>query len=774
MFKLNLKIKILAAFSIVATISIITTSVILLTTASSSSQQAIEDQVKARLLAMREIKKAELEEYLHFREQQIKNFSTDPYFVSIAQEFTAAFKKYPAGDIADKRTTLTEFYKKDFTNEFAKLNTQTKSMDRYIGQLSDLAIALQFQFLSLSESTIGNKHDTIDPDDESQYAEVHSSYHTTILQMLTKLNLDDILIADAKGTIVYSAMKNIDFATSLTTGPLKDQLLGIAFKTAIEKDDSEFVTLTDLHAYLPTYNNSSAFILSPIQDLLEEDAFEILGTLIFKLPSNQINNIMTSQNKWKNIGLGMTGESYIVGSDKIMRSISRELVEHKDSYFQALNNSNINAEQISKKNTTLGLLPLTGNYIDDAIAGNSGIKVSQNYLGREVLTAYTPFTTLNMHWAIVSEILTDEAFEATQALATKLISSAIVVTVIMVALASLAGGIFSVTLTKPIIKLKSIVHEIDENNDLTKRVEVTSKDEIGQMSSSFNHLLAVFHESITQVAAATGLVATAADLMTANTAETRDGVTQQFDEVDQVATAINEMSATVQEVARNAEQAAKSAEEANEHAVTGNNVVQENIKAINRLSSKIQVATDVIQRLSKESENIGSVLDVIKGIAEQTNLLALNAAIEAARAGEQGRGFAVVADEVRTLAGRTQQSTVEIETMITALQQGTKEAVKVMEQSQEMTEASVLQASMAGDSLQTITSSINSIMEMNTMIASAAEEQSAVTEEINKNIVAISQLAQQTTEASNQTSDSSSQLTELAQDLQVLVSKFKT
>ncbi len=309
--------------------------------------------------------------------------------------------------------------------------------------------------------------------------------------------------------------------------------------------------------------------------------------------------------------------------------------------------------------------------------------------------------------------------------------------------------------------------------DLTRRMDESSHDEVGQVSRAFNHFVEKIQDLVRQVSDSIGQLASASQQMTEVSGSTMDSFVQQQGEIEQVAAAMNEMTATVQEVARNAEEASSAAKDADGEANTGNTEVQDVIRSINELANEVVSTSDTIHNLNGDSEQIGSVLDVIKGIAEQTNLLALNAAIEAARAGEQGRGFAVVADEVRTLASRTQQSTQEIQEMIERLQSGTKDAVKAMERGQNMASASVDKANQAGNSLSSITKAVSQIADMNTQIATAAEQQSTVADNINSNVVAISDLAVQATERAEQIATSSTDLEQLSERLQKIVGTFK-
>ncbi len=311
------------------------------------------------------------------------------------------------------------------------------------------------------------------------------------------------------------------------------------------------------------------------------------------------------------------------------------------------------------------------------------------------------------------------------------------------------------------------------DGDLTATVQLSARDEMSAVAESFNSMSDSFRKMVSQVLTSSAQVATAAEELSAITQSTTEGISRQQLETDQVATAINEMSATVQEVAGSAQGASQASHEASAEAHGGERVVNNTIEQINALAEGIRSSAVSIRQLEQDSESIGTVVDVIRGIADQTNLLALNAAIEAARAGEQGRGFAVVADEVRNLASKTQSSTQEIQGMIEKLQGAARIAAEEMNRSSEQAELGVTAAAEAGASLQRITAAVNTISDMNTQIASAAEEQSAVAEEINRSIVNISQISDENTNGAGQTSSASQELANLANALQQMMTRFK-
>lgn len=311
------------------------------------------------------------------------------------------------------------------------------------------------------------------------------------------------------------------------------------------------------------------------------------------------------------------------------------------------------------------------------------------------------------------------------------------------------------------------------SGDLTTRIELSSKDEMRQIAKSFNNMGDQFTQVVGKlIEAADQLNGTAKEVSTISV-ESASSVERQHNETNQVATAIEEMTATVRSVADNAGGASDTATMVNNEAQGGKTVVEKASEAISSLAEEIERASGVIKGLEEDGEKIGTVLDVIKSIAEQTNLLALNAAIEAARAGEQGRGFAVVADEVRTLASRTHESTQEIEDMIVRLQNGTQNAVSVMESSRGQAQKGAEQARQAAQALETIAGAVETINGLNTQIATASEQQRSVADEINRNINSISELSDTAAKGAAKTKSSADKMSGLAENLRSLVGQFK-
>jgi methyl-accepting chemotaxis protein len=351
--------------------------------------------------------------------------------------------------------------------------------------------------------------------------------------------------------------------------------------------------------------------------------------------------------------------------------------------------------------------------------------------------------------------------------------SLVILVIVVLAIAAVISKYMISGIVPPIVGFMSDLKAIAKNNDLSKRLTVDSKDEIGDMANTMNSFIEKLQRLLADISNYSDDLASSA-VETARVSDSaNDIVAKQKNETTQVAYAIDGVTSAVEDVTNNAQKASIAANEGANDVEKGRQVVSEIVSSINELNSEITNSMDVIGNVKSNSENIGSVLDVIKSIAEQTNLLALNAAIEAARAGEQGRGFAVVADEVRSLAQKTQDSTAEIENLISTLQQGSDNAVKSMDQNAESIASLVAKTGMATDSLNAISESVNAITDMNSLIAVAAEQQSNVVQEINTNVNNIHQMSEQSAQSSQELLETSSHMSGLSDKLKAAVQQFR-
>ncbi len=394
--------------------------------------------------------------------------------------------------------------------------------------------------------------------------------------------------------------------------------------------------------------------------------------------------------------------------------------------------------------------------------------IETDYQGQRVIVSsgYVP----SMDWFVVSVVPVDEVFADLANVAKEMMFT----TAVIAALFILMGIVLANSITRPIRGIAARFSDLGQGDgDLSQRIEVKGNDEIAQLSEGFNGFIEKIHDSMREVASTSNSLQSAADSVSSKAHSTYDNSQLQRDQTLQVVTAINQMGATISEIASNAATAAETATLASDNTQLGQDVVNQAKDAISRLAMDIDNTGQVIEQLASTTQDIGSILDVIRDISDQTNLLALNAAIEAARAGEQGRGFAVVADEVRNLASRTADSTEEIQKMINKLQSDAKDAVMAMEAGKSVTLEGVSSSDEAVEVLTSIAERIHDISDRNTQVATATEEQSTVVHTINHNIEEINAINEATTGTAEELAMASAELKDLSQRLDKMVGSFK-
>jgi methyl-accepting chemotaxis protein len=690
--KLSIKARLTILCVFLTSITSLILSISITRTAIDDASTALEKSAQERLVGLRDTTATNIESYFSTIEDQIITYSSNLMIVDALTEFIPAFNlAVRNNDIPSQQihNSLQGYYRDHYDKQFRQLNDgESAGISELLLDISPGAKAMQYTYISNNASKLGEKDHLVSANTGTEYDRLHAKYHLPIRKFLQQFGYYDIFLVDAdSGNIVYSVFKELDFGTSLKTGPYANHGIGLAFKRALSAKQADETFLTDFSPYLPSYNAPASFISSPIFK-----AGKLAGVLIFQMPVDRINNVMTHRQRWQETGLGESGETYLVGDDFNMRSDGRFLIEDKTSYLQLMQSIGLSEKiitQLDKKETSIGLQPVRTQGTAKALAGEEGFSIFADYRGIPVLSAYKPLNIAGLNWAIMSEIDKEEAFKEVDSLVKSIIYRTIATALVAVVVGAFLGWVIARLITRPIEQMAEVMSELAKGQgDLTQRVPVKGDDELARLGHQFNRFIQHLDGTFSSLRASVVRLVPIAEDQGEVIRSLTESIADQKQQTDNVNVSLNDTNQASELVSKQLQEVNEATQKGNNTVRASSQVVGEASDQIGNLVANMDTAVGALDELQSETSRIELVVDVINSIAEQTNLLALNAAIEAARAGEAGRGFAVVADEVRSLASKTRQSTEEVSEMVLAIQKSTSSVFESMEMGKENAEVS--------------------------------------------------------------------------------------
>ena len=777
----------------------------------SSSYNAIETKAISQLEAIKTVKANQLTDYFHQIENQVRTFSENAMIVDAMKQFPAAevAATKEAGvtpeSLAEMRKKVEAYYRINFTNEFVGITGKQPPVQQQLAPLDSDSIFLQHQYIANNPNPLGSKEKLDAAKDETTYSKLHGKYHPIVRSYLQKFGYYDIFLCDLKsGDIVYSVFKELDFTTSLSQGPYAGTNFGKAFQLAANATSKDDVFLVDYQDYIPSYEAPASFISSPIYDGNTK-----VGVAIFQMPLDKIAAIMGERT-----GLGETGETYAVGKDLLMRNNSR---------FAEEDGKDVTFEQAVDTTAT-----------QKAFEGEAGQGIIDDYRGEPVYSAWAPVViydgvqgqTQPITWALMSEI--DEAEVkgpisfwaiAKQGLTILVFAAAGGIgLIIWIAgrikkqadsitdmLSSIGIGMFdaraekitndelgdvAVALNAMSDNTLSLIQSSDERAEIESSIEslIGEMEQIasgnlgvaaevrgditGAIAGSVNHMAEELRSIVQRVQNASYMVTSSADEIVDASNKLSAESESQAARIGQTSNQVLSMTDQFQTVAKETENSVLVAKQARETATRGYEAVANTVEGMDRIREQVQQTSKRIKRLGESSQEIGEIVQLISDIADRTSILALNASIQAAMAGDAGQGFAVVAEEVERLAERSTDATKQIASLIKTIQTETSEAITDMEEStREVVEGSHL-ASQAGETLAEINDVSKSLEDMIQQVSSSALTQAKASQEIADTMNKISDATKESADKSREATEQVTSLATLANQLGESVSQF--